>query len=261
MKKGFALPTIIIAILFPIIILAAWAPWVSVDFGSVDNKISQSLKKPCELFNPPISDAAGMTLPPQKTLFGVTSHYEYVKCGPGKFFIEQYFISFLGTVHKMSSKVFEFNQDQNSNKTAETTNPDLIGANWKTYTNKKYKYSFRYPTNIEVVSGVEGDKNLGNTASVGVQGTTPDLGNIFFINTYEAPSSTLAIIEKDYRKDINNTNFAYITIDGVKGIDFLYYGSQKRLEFVNSGILYDFTLDLPVKNNFNQILSTFQFLN
>ncbi len=134
-------------------------------------------------------------------------------------------------------------------------------ANWKTYTNSKYKYSFKYPIDTEVVSGVEGDKDIGNTASVGVQGSTSDLGNTFFINTYEASTTTLAIIEKDYRKDVKNTNFTYITIDGVKGIVFLTSGYVKRLEFVNNGILYDFTLDLPVKNNFDQILSTFKFLN
>lgn len=34
----------------------------------------------------------------------------------------------------------------------ETANPDLIGANWKTYTNTKYGYSFQYPSNwVETV--------------------------------------------------------------------------------------------------------------
>jgi hypothetical protein len=281
-RRGFALPLIIIAILLPIILLVAWSPWVSVDFGIVDNKISQSLKKPCELFYPPFSDTAGMPLPPKKTLFGVISHYEYVKCGPGKTFIEQYFVSFLGTVHKISSKTFEYKQDQNSNKAAEnaenetsqTTNFDSIGANWKTYTNKKYNFSFKYPPDTSLV---ETTYNAGESTDVA------EIDNQIVLNVSNLNSEDCrgdcAFIETTSPIKVNNLNARKLTgsIGGIGGGSPQNY---QTVSFNHNNLYYDFTLyelkldydpldpnrePVPISQDklklLDQILSTFKFLN
>ena len=37
-----------------------------------------------------------------------------------------------------------------SSNSAQTTNPDLIGANWKTYTNTKYSFTVNYPSDWKI---------------------------------------------------------------------------------------------------------------
>lgn len=41
-----------------------------------------------------------------------------------------------------------------------TANPDSIGANWKTYTNAKYKIEFKYPANFLVKESIGGQGSI-----------------------------------------------------------------------------------------------------
>lgn len=76
--------------------------------------------------------------------------------------------------------------------TDETANPDSIGANWKTYTNTKYRYTFKYPNSQDIN---ESDNPIENYTellnSVAFYGINEEVD--FIINTW----SNLGILIKD----------------------------------------------------------------
>jgi hypothetical protein len=154
-RRGFALPIIIIAILLPIIILLAAAPWVTEDFAL--NKLETY--NPC----PQLAVVPNFKTPSssQKVLFGRKLIKTESACG-----IYDLFVSALGTVHQI--KVYKIDMSgtsdpascflpegcsdgsypstQKSETPDPTKNTDQIGANWKTYSNPEIKLTLQYPS-------------------------------------------------------------------------------------------------------------------
>lgn len=138
-RRGFALPIIIIAILIPVIILAVWAPWVTPNFAY--KRIEASVIPPCEEFKPNLSSQllGKAPSPYHKFIFG-TEYFILVDCPSSDIPNgNDYFVSFLGTTHKLSSTP---NSSWGIRSSAVNSNET---TNWKTFTNKEAQFSFKYP--------------------------------------------------------------------------------------------------------------------
>src|SRR3989344_2688272 len=106
MNKGFALPFIIIAILFPIIILAAWAPWITDNFAK--QQVLSTIKSPCKEFKTPeVVYDYKLSFPADVYRFNLKEYLDFgkqtaivVNCSPLTQILtaDTYFVSFIGTV-------------------------------------------------------------------------------------------------------------------------------------------------------------------
>ncbi len=138
-RSGFALPFIIIAILLPIILLAAWSPWVTESFAK--KKILAS--SPCEMLA--VVPVFTFSEKSKKTFFGRTMQ----KVNTGACGTFDYFVSAIGTLYR--TKTYDFSVTNKEDTTPdETVYPDSIGANWKTYKSDSGKFSLKYPLDWSV---------------------------------------------------------------------------------------------------------------
>ena len=64
----------------------------------------------------------------------------------------------------------------------ETAKPDSIGANWKTYTNSKYRYVIRYPNDWDVV-----DVHTDEKVTFGGKGSVENWPPLVSIHVFETP--------------------------------------------------------------------------
>jgi len=152
MRKGFAGILILIGLATLIIAILAWAPWITSDYA-FNKAVSTRIKANCKLYTPPPVVYDFITTYPAdvQTInfkeyldFGRSTSISYY-CPLDKLIIyrEVYFVSLLATTHPITSK-------NSSYKLAEDSNEEdvLETANWKTYTNKNFKISFKYPNNF-----------------------------------------------------------------------------------------------------------------
>ena len=282
-RHGFTLPLIIIAILFSIVILAAWSPWVTDGFAL--NKLKTY--SPC----PQLAAVPDFKTPStsQKVLFGRKLIKTESACGT-----YDIFISALGTVHQVkfykidiggtsdpvSCKLPEGCNDESypstqKSKTDETANPDLIWANWKTYTNEKFRYSIQYPSNLQLivnndhlsVTNNNNDTKHYFNISIEVSDNTKNQTTQDFVH-----NSKILTASGEYKNPfVAPKPYTYGEIEGIisdvtNGDDFYVEVIQ-----VNNGKIYEFKLlagpDTGTKptdeyrNIFDQILSTFKFLD
>ncbi len=144
-RRGFA-PILIILTLIPIILLIAWAPWVTPNFAY--KKIKATIKPPCEEFKPNLSSQfLGVAPPPDHKLIFGTEYFILVDCPSSDIPNgNNYFVSFLGTVHKLSGTPnSSWGVRSTATKSDKTVYTDKGSANWKTYSDGNYKFSIEYP--------------------------------------------------------------------------------------------------------------------
>lgn len=151
---------------------------------------------------------------------------------------------------------------QPSPKPSPKISPAGETTNWKTYTNTKYKYSFKHPTDSEVVNGVEqlpdtpADATKDSTTNAILVQSTKQGGNYFglYVIPYANNINTFKI-------DLQKKGISSVTIISVNGIQSLSYtdSGSKYIELFNSG--YEYQIIITEQVNTSQILSTFQFLN
>lgn len=137
-------------------------------------------------------------------------------------------------------------------------------ANWKTYTNTKYKFSFKYPNYAELAYGAGGvgsplyvDENSSSIIVQPIKGENSYFG--LGINT---TNKSLDKIEKDLINDKNNTDFTRVKAGGYEAIRFNYYGSIPQVIVIKDGNEFEFDIaqdNPPYLDISNQILSTFKF--
>ena len=176
MKKGLA-PILIILTLIPIVGLLAWSPWITENFAK--QQVLSTIKPPCEEFKTPEVVYDFKTIFPAdvqrfnlRELFGFGKQIKIVvNCSPLAQFstIETYFVSLIGTVHKLSSH--EYTPPQ-ATKKDETVYPDSIGANWKTYENKNLGFLVKYPNKVVLGEVKKGENTMivfNNYSELGIQ--------------------------------------------------------------------------------------------
>lgn len=279
--KGFALPLIIIAILIPVIILAAWAPWVTKDFAK--KKVLLTIKQPCAEFKTPeVVYDFKTTFPADLYRFNLKELFDFgrqttivVNCSSQTQTLasDTYFVSFIGTVHKLSSHEYKLSQE--TKNPDETVYTDEGSANWKTYTNTKNRYSIQYPSNLQLIvdnnrpsitnnnNGTEHYFNISIDVSDNLKNqTTQDFVNMSKILTASGEYKNPFVSPKLYTNGVIKGMISDVT----NGDD--YYAEEIQ---VNNGQIYEFKLlsgpdtgTKPTdedKTTFNKILSTFQFLN
>lgn len=158
-----------------------------------------------------------------------------------------------------------------------TPDPTL---NWKTYTNTKYNFSFRYPSNFGNEGTISGPYSIKSSDSVGIMSfSDPDT----IREGTDAPFDGFSIY---YVEDLNAQSFEEFLSNEKTSMDNAAYASMtgaKRILLDNKGVAfvndtrgyyyYPLNSDQNVlvlayiqKDNnfrsiFNQILSTFKFTN
>ena len=164
--------------------------------------------------------------------------------------------------------------------TQPSPSPSDETANWKTYTNTKYGFSFKYPSNLVVAE--QDTIQLTNEASMPQVIPNKYINILIFVYSIDPQTSLRGWVEKDTirNKPDGTTGSTVIgTIDNYQSGDlqgFTYHGGAevdvKHVLFKKEGKIFDFTLDCyetgcSYKDNpeaeavFNQILSTFKFTN
>ena len=153
---------------------------------------------------------------------------------------------------------------------AETANPDSIGANWKTYTNTAYKFSFTYPPHWSALESTSHENPYALFVELGPASTIQSGGLIAISIRNQIESDYLALLNKvDYqiaqRSDIQlGQNKATRYKLDQKSTS----GEKIQRDIVlatQNGLLYEINRGAnSSKDNqlvFDQILSTFQFSN
>ena len=154
-------------------------------------------------------------------------------------------------------------------KQIQTTEVDET-ANWKTYTNNKYKYSFRYPesvtitTRVETLPGNEAERQIESTCCIAVwKDAYKEI--LFSLDTFEEQKSL-----EEYKKNLlteGANNMVDIIFLGEKAISYQYNplspSSPSSITLIRNKILYDFLPTDPLKIDVelkDQILPTFKFI-
>ncbi len=136
----------------------------------------------------------------------------------------------------------------------ETTNPDLIGANWKTYTNMEFGYSLKYPSTwtYKVSSKgsgqiilLPGDKEL--------PPSEPSFVVVTVMNSIKQP-----LIQGDARNVLINKKYIKIAgaVDGEQGE---FNGFIQTAVSHNNNSYYINLDKMEYRGIYDQILSTFKF--
>lgn len=139
---------------------------------------------------------------------------------------------------------------------------DEGSANWKTYTNTKYKYSFKYPTNLKISTAVEslpGNESariLDTTCCVNV--TDGQFKILLQLNVLEE-KRTISQIEDDLEKSFSDkiTNINKTKFLNQDALTFTLYGDQKSTTVLKDNYSYEFAV--VDQQMAYQILSTFKF--
>ncbi|MEK7581614.1 MAG: PsbP-related protein [Patescibacteria group bacterium] len=174
------------------------------------------------------------------------------------------------------------------NASDETANPDPIGANWKTYTNSMYRYSIKYPLELDFQTSTRSevadtqifmngendaykfpeDKFIGITIKV----ITTDLSLDGYLDkTYQENLGGVP----SFNEGLKNGKIQKVTIDNTNG-----YKTNTGMQFENTDkdvwvkrgdYIYWFSAfgngetgtsySKPAGVMFDQILSTFKFTN
>ncbi len=165
------------------------------------------------------------------------------------------------------------NQTQIINKTSpppavsdETVYPDSIGANWKTYTNAKQKYSVKYPEDLEVFLEESTETSLKSKTTYLLLGILVDQKDL----AYEDYSKmkiydTIAGINPITRLpniQVNDTD-ALVVKQNLENTKSIYFEAnfKKGANYYLIKIEGDVSNEKKLLNLFNQILSTFKFTN
>ncbi len=152
-------------------------------------------------------------------------------------------------------------------------------ANWKTFTSSKYGFSFKYPSNFEDIGSVAGPYSIKSSESVGIRSFSDPLT----IREGDAPFDGFSLY---YVDNLNAQSFDEFLVNEKTTMDNAAYASMtgsKRISLNNNGVAYinetrgyyyypleGGTKSLVfayIENNpnfrivFNQILSTFKFIN
>lgn len=158
-----------------------------------------------------------------------------------------------------------------SSPTLSTTEDET--ANWKTYENTKYKYSFQYPAELKVDLGVSG-----------APADDSKLETIYQIKLHDAKQTNIwvSVLETNYKSisefsdslETSRANSGKISVlskettilDRVQAIRYVIpqpeAGNTLRVSAILNGYVYTLTLDSPDSDKttiFDQILSTFRF--
>jgi len=134
-----------------------------------------------------------------------------------------------------------------------------VPADWKTYTNNEYGFTFDYPTNSFVQEIKKGE--MLPTTEIKV---TPDI-DLYVSNNLNDVGSYYGDWFKDIeKKDDNNIPYYIATtiIDGEKGYEFVEQ-TDNLLLFIHSGVyyfVYHNTPDLKDDLVGSKIISTFKFI-
>lgn len=167
-----------------------------------------------------------------------------------------------------------------------TTDPEI--DNWRTYINTKYNYSIEYPNDWEIVEIGTGEKNLASPKSGSIAIIKPEMINQCWNNpgTLEITPindnqwSTKHLIDPYF----TYTNEFQTVIDGQLSIAGITATKENRIKYSNAcvdkiivkrfiipanrdsdyeGFYFelDDTLQKDYENLFDQILSTFQFID
>ncbi len=278
MKKGFA-QIIIVGLIFLIslISIAAWAPWVTDNFAK--QKVLSTIKPPCEEFKlPKVVYDYKTTFPADVNKFNLKDYFDFgrqttivISCPslsktPTA---DTYFVSFIGTVYKLSSH--EYTSPQTV-KTAETTN-------WKTYTNQKRGFQISYPSDFKVYE----DSSFGIPVFV-IEGHERNISAQYSVLTVYYFSKEYLIQYKERQgKDFSESvfrdlkNIKSVNLDGVhakegvieeesldKPSNTKTYSYIKSIYAENKNNGYSILVEIPFRDEvrlFDQILSTFKFTN
>jgi hypothetical protein len=141
-------------------------------------------------------------------------------------------------------------------------------ANWKTYTNTQYGFSFKYPTDLgflyDQLSG-------GNLLLQNFNGTAPrkeldsDFQFALFVTKYDG--TPLFKFSEQWEKELKTGKPIIVEIankQAVRGFSGQKYNPVPTIWFTDKNNLYTIQLSNPESTNkdwFDQILSTFKFTN
>lgn len=172
-------------------------------------------------------------------------------------------------------------QKQVNQQTAEAPKIDEI-EDWKTYTNEKYGYSFQYPQELGLKLGVVGlggeEDKLETTRSLMLESKIePPQGLVMFITAGQTSYKTIDEYSNNLGKSKPSSKEPIMIVSkektNVAGIEAIKYtknqpgaGLVLSVDILKNGYLYQFSLNFSDNNSqnlstFNQILSTFKFLD
>jgi len=157
---------------------------------------------------------------------------------------------------------------------SETANPDLIGANWKTYTNKKLQFSVKLPTDLpnprENILSTRTEIEFGTVLVINV-GVFYDQEKQRGLNYLEVAQTQGSSKKQPETTTINDYKAAYLKMrqedmDPPPVASFNFVSIEKGNEIYS--IYYEIGNYQTSKENqerkqkvFDQILSTFKFTN
>lgn len=162
-------------------------------------------------------------------------------------------------------------QPSPKSKTNETANPDLIGANWQTYTSENLGISFKYPIDYSNPKEIEGYLSIISPLNLNRDPKMSELQNgELKIEVYLSETSIGESLEQfagRKEKDLGEViDTAEITVGGVKAIVKKWHnqGDGETIYILSRNkeyIVQKFPLATTRQKEFNQILSTFKFLD
>lgn len=151
-------------------------------------------------------------------------------------------------------------QNQASNLVAQPS--PTTASNWKTYTNTSYKYSLKYPPNLQVATAVEGlpgneaSRNLETTCCINIiDNTNKTLLQLNVISEKRTISQIKESLKNQFGEkisDIIETN-----LSGQKALTYTLYGNQKSAIILRDDYEYEFSI--VDQETSNQILSNLKF--
>ena len=153
------------------------------------------------------------------------------------------------------------------NDNLETANPDSIGANWKTYTNTKVGYTFRYPASWQVLTSDPEDKRMFNGCDLYIQNNEAK-STIIALDVLEGSDGAFCwsygrFYDDQRRKSTITSSSQEISVSKWSEIGKEYEGDLFQDHMVGkntiAGLVYKEGKDQNAERTFDQILSTFKF--
>lgn len=154
-----------------------------------------------------------------------------------------------------------------------TSTPNAT-ANWKTYTNTKYNYTFKYPseyhlyTTISAIPGEQASTDLATTCEIHVALTDKQPApfavapSVFEVNTCSV-YEPLDLLQKELTDQFHNQlNVRQTEFFGLKALSWTSADGEASIKMVEKNkVMYGFStlVNSPNQSVYNQILSTFQF--
>lgn len=260
-RRGFALPLIIIAILIPVFIIAAWAPWVTPNFAY--KRIKTTIKPPCEEFKPNLSSQfLGVVPPPYHKLIFGTEYFFLIICPSSNVPNgNNYFVSFLGTTHKLSSTPnSSWGTRSKTTTTNETVYTDNGSANWKVYIDAVNKFTLKYPSNWIESNGENNIKHLKSQSSENeyYDFYIAEIGKYQDKQSFDLKAQKVFGNTKREVMQINGNDVEVGLIQGEPNLFFSILITNKN-KYIWA-VLSAEPEPESHRNSLNQILSTFKFL-